>query len=344
MTHEFIDIINQALLAKKQDVKSVLASVVALDGSSYRRPGVRMLIDQNGAMIGAVSGGCVEKEILRQAASVFETGLPKIMTYDGRYRLGCEGILYILIESVQFSEMFLKSFSYCLNERKSFEIISYYHKKEGVFEGIGSCVKFKNGTVFSISEENKNHSNFEKEALSAFKQTMPPRFKLVIIGAEHDAVQLCKYAVLTGWEVSIISGPSDSKSLKNFPGAKTFNAVSPEQLDANKIDFQTAIVLMTHNFANDLRYLVALKETHPAYIGLLGPARRREDLLNQFVEYCPDISDAFLESIHGPAGLDVGAETPQEIAVSIISEILAVVRKQEPISLSKKTGRIHTEK
>ena len=114
-------------------------------------------------------------------------------------------------------------------------------------------------------------------------------------------------------------------------------------MDVSKIDNQTAVVLMTHNFATDLRYLVALKETYPVYIGLLGPSRRREDLLNQFVEYTPEISDIFLDAIHGPAGINIGAETPQEIAVSIVSEILALVRNQNPMSLSKKTGRIHAQ-
>ena len=99
---------------------------------------------------------------------------------------------------------------------------------------------------------------------------------------------------------------------------------------------------MTHNFAYDLRYLVALKDVKPAYIGLLGPSKRRDDLLNQFIEYYPDIVDEFLDKIHGPAGLNIGSETPQEIAISIVSEILTVIRKQEPISLSKKTGRIHS--
>lgn len=341
MTHEFIDIVNQALLAKKENFKSVLASVVALDGSSYRRPGVRMLIDENGTMTGAVSGGCVEKEILRQAASVFETGQSKVMTYDGRYRLGCEGILYVLIEPVHFSDGFIKRFFECIDERDIFQINSYYKKEDGVFNGLGSSVTFKNDEMYSVSE---GHQYSEKnETLSNFKQNMPPRFKLVIIGGEHDAVQLCKYAALTGWEVKIISGPSESRSLINFPGAKSFHAVSPEDLDVSKIDKQTAVVLMTHNFANDLRYLVALQHTKPCYIGLLGPSRRREDLLNQFVEYCPEVSEVFLDSIHGPAGINIGAETPQEIAISIISEILAINRNQNPMSLSQKSGRIHAQ-
>ncbi|WP_405297012.1 XdhC family protein [Algibacter sp. Ld11] len=341
MTHEFIDIVHQAIELEKQHLKSVLASVVALDGSSYRRPGVRMLIDEHGNMTGAVSGGCVEKEILRQSALVFQTGQSKMMTYDGRYRLGCEGVLYILIEPILFSSTFVERFFECVEQRDSFEIQSFYNKSEGIFTGVGSLVKFESREVFAIHKDFEYVTN--SESLTIFSQSMTPRFKLLIIGGEHDAVQLCKYAAFTGWDVEIISGISDSRSLSNFPGAKMFKAVSLEDMDVARIDQQTAVVLMTHNFASDLRYLVALQATNPAYIGLLGPSRRREDLLNQFVEYCSDVSEVFLDCIHGPAGLDIGAETPQEIAVSIISEILAIVRNKNPKSLSRKSGRIHAE-
>ncbi|MDO5981020.1 XdhC family protein [Flavivirga spongiicola] len=337
MTHEFKDIVNQAEIAARKGIKSVLASVVALDGSSYRKPGVRMLILEDGKMIGAVSGGCVEKEILLQSESVFKTGESKIMTYDGRYRLGCEGVLYILIELFEPNLAFKEAFSRTLEERNSFEIWSYFDKKEGTICGTGTWVKVKD-SLFSL-QSNKQKVD---DSLSIFKQSMPPCFKLVIIGAEHDAVQLCKYAVLTGWEVVIISGSSESKSIMNFPGAISFQAVSAENMETSSIDNQTAIVLMTHNFANDLRYLVQLKETNPVYIGLLGPSKRRDDLLSQFIEYCPDADDAFLDGIHGPAGINIGSETPQEIAVSIVSEILAVSRKRDPISLNKKTGKIHS--
>ncbi|MDD7887286.1 XdhC family protein [Flavivirga sp. 57AJ16] len=337
MTHEFKDIVDQAEIARKKGIRSVLASVVALDGSSYRKPGVRMLILEDGGMIGAVSGGCVEKEILLQSESVFKTGKPKIMTYDGRYRLGCEGVLYILIELFEPDIAFKKAFSRTQEERDSFEIWSYFDKKEGSALGIGSWVKIKE-SFFSLQSDKQKADS----ALSIFKQSMPPCFKLVIIGAEHDAVQLCKYAALTGWEVVVISGPSESKSIMNFPGATGFQAVSAENMEISSIDNQTAVVLMTHNFANDLRYLVRLKKANPVYIGVLGPKKRREDLLSQFIEYCPDVEDAFLDSIHGPAGINIGSETPQEIAVSIVAEILAVARKQDPVSLSKKTGKIHS--
>ncbi|WP_242205755.1 XdhC family protein [Aestuariivivens insulae] len=340
MTHEFKNIVEQALSAKQSGVASVLASVVALDGSSYRRPGVRMLVLENGTMVGAVSGGCVEKEVQLQSQSVFKTGTSKIMTYDGRYRLGCEGILYILLELFDPGNTFYKAFSNCIDNRFSFEILSYFEKKEGSNKGLGSYVKIEDA-IFSISNPSLD---YDTNTLSVFRQPMPPRFKLMIIGAEHDAVKLCQYAALTGWEVVIVAGVKEQKSIANFSGAHAFICSTPEQLEVDKIDGQTAIVLMTHNFANDLRYLVALKNTTPAYIGLLGPSKRRDDMLNQFMEYCPEIDDAFLDSIHGPAGLNIGSETPEEIAVSIVSEILAFTRNHEPISLSKKIGKIHTKK
>lgn len=341
MTHEFKKIVKEAIIANHNGFKTVMASVVALDGSSYRKPGVRMLILENGKTTGAVSGGCVEREIVLQAESVFKTGISKIITYDGRYRLGCEGILYILIEPFQLNEEFNTAFFKCLDDRKPFEIVSYFDKQTGDLPEMGSWVNI-NGKLFSISQTGKTFDIHKISSLSKFKQKMPPCFKLVIIGAEHDAVQLCKFAARTGWEVTVVAGPQESKTIINFPGVKEFKSVSPQHMDIKKIDDQTAVVLMTHNFANDLRHLVALQKSDPIYIGLLGPVRRRDDLLSQFMEYCPDITDEFLDLIHGPAGLNIGSETPQEIAISIISEILAIVRKQEPMFLRKKTASIHT--
>ena len=119
MTHELKEIVKEAIKNQALGIKNVLATVVDLDGSSYRHPGVRMLLSSTGKMIGAVSGGCVEKEVLRSANSVFETGKSKIMTYDGRYRLGCEGVLYILLEPFKVSDTFKEIF--LINWRKEYQ-------------------------------------------------------------------------------------------------------------------------------------------------------------------------------------------------------------------------------
>jgi len=339
MTHEFKIIVEAGINAKRNGLKSVLASVVALNGSSYRKPGVRMLVLENDTMIGAVSGGCVEKEILLQSQKVFKTGKAIVMTYDGKYRLGCEGVLYILIELFNPKEDFLKAFFNCLNERNTFEILSYFSKEEGFKRELGSFVNIDD-RLFSL---NGSITNNIESNLSVFQQKMVPCFKLIVIGAEHDAVQLCAIASQLGWEVTIIAGIKENKTIDNFPNAKEFFAIIPEDLDTSNIDNQTAIVLMNHNFGYDLHYLIALKNTTSNYIGVLGPSKRRDDLLSNLIEYSPEIKEEFLDTIHGPAGLNLGSITPQEIAISIISEILAVTRKKQPISLTEKAGRIHAE-
>jgi len=323
-------------MAAREGKQVVLASVVALEGSSYRRPGVRMLLLEDGGMTGAVSGGCVEKEIFRQSESVFRTGIPKMMTYDGRYRLGCEGILYILLEPFRPAKGWLDTFRACMEARDPFRLVSQFDAQHGSGEHYGSFFLYKGQKLpLRVGLE-------EMENLSKFEETLAPCFRLIILGAEHDVVQLCGYAAMTGWDVIVVATPSEEKSPADFPGAAELHQTVPESWDPSGIDSHTAVVLMTHSFVKDLKFLLALKATEPAYLGVLGPAARREKLLHEFLEHCPDVSDRFFENIHGPAGLNIGAETPQEIAISILAEILSVVRGQKPMRLMHKKGAIHS--
>ncbi|RDY61585.1 XdhC family protein [Flagellimonas nanhaiensis] len=334
MTHELKNIIQQYQQRKHE--QAVLATVVALDGSSYRRPGVRMLIFENGDMVGAVSGGCVEKEVLRQAQAVFSNGVSRIMIYDGRYRLGCEGILYILLEVFEPSESFITQFWKTIEKRESLFMSSYYKKELSDHKDYHTVFRF-NDKMFPVSER-KVANNPE---LLIFEQELDPCFQLIIIGAEHDAVQLCKFASMTGWEVTVVANPREEKTENDFPGIHKLVLVEPEAFSP-ELDDQTAVMVMTHSFVKDLQYVISLKEQRGAYIGLLGPFKRREKLFQELFERHPDISEDFLESIHGPAGMDIGAETPQEISISILSEILSVVNKKEPSLLKHKLGKIHT--
>lgn len=335
MTHEFKTIVEQAQKWQNDGIKSVLATVVALEGSSYRRPGVRMLLNEKGAAVGAVSGGCVEKEVHFQAQSVFKDDKPKMMTYDGTLRLGCEGIIYVLLEPFQVSDALVSEFNHALEARLPMTIKSYYQKQFGLFEGIGSRLEFHQKT-YSFDDSlqlNERHPLFE--------QCLPPVFHLLIIGAEHDAVQLCKAAAQIGWKVSVLAAADEQKNLDYFTGADQLLTPLYNTIDTSKIDEYTAIVLMTHSFNKDVQYLAALKNCYPAYFGLLGPKRRRERLIDQFLEYHPEIDLEFIEQLRGPAGINIGAESPQEIAISIIAEILSVVRNQDPIVLKDKSGTIH---
>lgn len=335
MTHEIKNLLDLIWKAQQLGVKSVLATVVALEGSSYRRPGVRMLIQENGKTFGAVSGGCVEKEVQRQAQSVFETSVPKVMTYDGRFRLGCEGIIHILIEPIRLTEDLKAKFEKVFNQRVTFQSESFFAMEEGSDSAFG--------TQFIFNEE--RYSLREKfsplEGNNCFKQTFNPLFQLYLFGAEHDTVRLCKAASDLGWQVIVVAAADEEKTKAFFKGAHRFITPTFEALDLSDIDAQTAVMLMTHSFNKDVQYLLALAQTKPAYFGILGPKHRRERVLEKALDFNPELSIEFLERLHGPAGINIGAESAEEIAVSILAEILSVVRNQQPVQLKEKSGTIH---
>ena len=339
MTHEIKELILAYQQAALNGLSCVMATVVHLDGSSYRRPGVRMLINEQGQMTGAVSGGCVEKEILRQSHSVFKTGTSKMMSYDGRYRLGCEGTLYILIERFSPSKIFLECFEQAVKERTSFEIVSIYSLEVGEDRAYGS--KFIFGKQHIAVNRERQVALDQTDGVKAFKQQMEPCFKLIIFGAEHDTGQLALMAGSLGWEVTVVVSPSSGQTIDDFKGAQELLKQNAEGVDLKGIDKNVAVVLMTHSYAKDLSYLYALKDSRPAYIGLLGPSNRRERILNDILEKFPDLENEFFDLLFGPAGLNIGSETPQEIAMSICSEILSVIRGQEPKPLKDKLGKIH---
>ena len=167
MTYEFIHIIRQAIQNQKVGLRQVLATVVALEGSSYRKPGVRMLMDQQGNRIGAVSGGCVEKEVYRRARSVFETGKAKVISYDGRYRLGCEGTLFILLEPFHLSAALIERFRTAVKKRESFIIESVFEGKEDREGPYGSTIRFMDNSSFTFASGKTLGSQL-------FSQELPP--------------------------------------------------------------------------------------------------------------------------------------------------------------------------
>lgn len=339
MTHEFKDIVYQAKINQHNGLKSVLATVVFLEGSSYRKPGVRMLISENGSMVGAVSGGCVEDEIKRRASSVFKTKKPKVITYDGRYRLGCEGILFILIEPFFISDTFLIAFHQSLKSRKAFIIESFYEKDDEARGAYGSIIHLTNHGSFTFSEDFKIKNQTD---LEVFNQTLQPSPRLLIIGGEHDSVKLCELASKLGWEVDVVTSIKDPKRLSDFVGAKSVSAETPETANLI-IDSETVVVIMTHNYVLDLKYLLKLEPLDPKYIGIIGSSKRREQLQNDLIHYNDNISETFLTRIYSPAGLHIGAITPEEIALSILAEILSVIRETHTVSLRTLKPKKHSE-
>jgi xanthine/CO dehydrogenase XdhC/CoxF family maturation factor len=263
-----------------------------------------------------------------------------MMTYDGRYRLGCEGTLYILIEKFSPDSDFLDAFNQHLKKRLPFDIQSYYRRADGVHPALGSVVIFDGQQSYSFEKKKKTNWPGVKDSL-LFKQSLKPCFKLMIVGAEHDTAQLSIMASSLGWEVSVVVSPSNPQVISDFPGAGELLKINAVDFPVEEITANVAIVLMSHNYAKDLDYLYVLRESKPAYIGLLGPSDRREKMLNELIEKYPAVNEGLFDLIFGPAGLNIGAETPQEIALSICSEILSVIRGQQPKSLKDKLGSIH---
>ena len=334
MTHELQEILEAYREAGSAGILTVLATVTDLEGSSYRRPGVRMLIQANGKSFGAVSGGCVEKEVHRQAREVFRTGKALMMTYDGRFRLGCEGILYILIEPFRPSEAGLQALSGAIRNRFPLKLESYYTRDDGAHPGLVSV-------FLSGADRHYFSETSPGEGLRVFRQELPPRLRLEIIGGEHDAVALTALARNSGWEVGVTVTADEPRDIGNFPGAADFRSVNPEQWIPEEMDHQTGVILMTHSYSKDLRYLLRMVHCRPGYLAILGPANRRERLLGDLLEHHPAVEPEFLESVRGPAGIDIGAETPREIGISILAECLSVIRNTVPIPLKDKPNPIH---
>lgn len=339
MTHELKKIIEAYQKFASKNEKCVLATVVSIDGSSYRRPGVSMLISNSGNMIGAVSGGCVEKDILRESKSVFENDRSKMMTYNGKFRLGCEGTLYILIERFAPNSNFIEAFANALQKRINFTLKSNYLRDLNN--------DFQLGTIMQINDQSYHFnqdaelSSFSAQETEVFARQMDPMFQLVLFGSEYDVTKLSMQAYLLGWQVIVITNPLDGHNLRNFPGAHQIIQTTADQFPTNLIDENTAAVLMTHNYAKDLNFLLAIKETKPCYLGMLGPVKRRNALLDDFITENGSINDHLLEVMHGPAGLNIGSETAEEIALSICSEIISVQRKKDASQLKDFTSEIH---
>ena len=334
MTHELLDILNSYEAFRSKGISCLMVTLVHLEGSSYRKPGVRMLIAEDHSMVGAVSGGCVEKEILRQALAVFESKTPTVMEYDGRYRLGCEGILKLLIEPLELDAAAITAIVEAVDTKQLLQWRSHYRLELGAQADLGSeiCIGPK---VYALSP------NHQPKGEAVFEQDLAPLNELFIFGAEHDSAILSQMASTLGFRVQIVAPPDEQKTIDHFKGAYQLMTPLFSEISDLPIGSNAAVVLMTHSISKDTQYLLELTDFRPAYIGLLGPAHRRERLIDILLERKPETDDYFIDLLRGPAGLDLGAQSAPEIALSILSEILSVLRQKDGKPLHQKIGNIH---
>lgn len=343
-------------LADKTSV--VLATVVDVKGSSYRLPGAKMLITESGETTGTISGGCLESDVLERAKRVLQSGNPQIFTYDTTndensvfsLNMGCRGVIRILLEPINSESILMKSLQTANQERtkqtigtlisadSNFDIqlggrIFYCEVEQFKIENLPDFLiettELKNDCRHFFDEANQISHNktyqTERGAFEFFFEKIAPPISLLIFGAGADAVPVSELGKQLGWKVSVVDHRPAFLNAERFSTADNLILNRTEKLPPDiTFDNQTAAVIMTHNYERDRDVLANLLASNVFYIGALGPKRRTENLLNELAENGINFSEAQLARFFAPVGLDIGANTPEAIALSIIAEIQSV--------------------
>jgi xanthine dehydrogenase accessory factor len=348
-----------------------LATIVDVKGSTYRRPGARLLVPRTGPMVGNISGGCLEGEVQEVAREVMESGIPRLLTFDltaddevvWGWGLGCNGVIDVFVEPAERAAEVAAALRLALEEERPIAHVTVLDSEIESFRPGSHMVVHPDGhREGSLSSPDDDDFFFAHEAehaiqdalsqivemeskegsVRAFVEVLEPRPGILVCGAGHDAVPLVRHAAALGWRVTVADDREAFLTSDRFPGATEFVHTEPEKVaEIAGLDRRTYAVVMTHNFLRDLGYLRSLLGTDVAYIGMLGPQARLDRLLDNLARDGVRPSDADLAKIHGPAGLDLGAEGPEEIAAAIAAEILAVRRGRAAGFLRDRTGPIH---
>jgi xanthine/CO dehydrogenase XdhC/CoxF family maturation factor len=353
--------------------KSALAEVVHLEGSSYRRPGARMLVTDDGELTGAISGGCLEGDALRKAMLVLSQQQSKLVTYDTSdeddvaigIQLGCAGIIQVLFEPVDPNKMDnpIQLLRKAIAVRQHAVIVTLFSFQKKRNAQPGTCLLMEsNGNItgsipypdleglimqdvkISMQQEQSFFRQYEGNGIevNAFIEFLKPQVSLVVVGAGNDAIPMMQIADTMGWDVRVIDGRNTHAKPERFVSACQVLVSKPETaLERIPIEDQTVFVMMTHNYNYDKALLKSLLPSKVRYVGMLGPKKKLERMLGEIQEEGMKVDAEMLEKVYGPAGLEIGAETPEEIALSIIAEIKAVLEGKNGRSLRYKQEVIH---
>ena len=351
---------------------SVLATVVDVKGSSYRLPGAKMLITETGESFGTVSGGCLEADVLERAKQVLKTGVPQVFVYDTTgtedsvfsLNMGCRGVIRILLESVEPENLLFRILNIASENRARKLIATIISTSDEVNLPVGGRVfydlveqfNFKNvPDVFEFRQEllkdceisfNKNNAahcksyKTEKGNFEFFFEIINPPPHLLVFGAGADSVSLAELAKNLGWYVSVIDHRPAFATRERFSTADEIILSRPENLKLS-LDENSVAVVMTHNYELDKQILQLLLKSDASYVGALGPKRRTESLLLELWETGGDFGEKDRQKLYAPVGLDIGADTPETIALSIIAEIQSVLARREGGFLRNRKGSIY---
>jgi xanthine/CO dehydrogenase XdhC/CoxF family maturation factor len=356
------------------DEKAVLATIVEVRGSSYRLPGAKMLIMENGETFGTVSGGCLEADILERAKRVLRTGETTVFTYDTTkdensvfsLNMGCRGVIHVLLETFSNAELYLKTLDTNReNRQKQFvaTLISvntdsntqiggriFYDKSEqwrfqNLTDHLTNLQTLKNDCLNFYAADRIAETRIyqtERSEYEFFFENINPPLSLLIFGAGADAIPLAEIAENLGWQVSIADHRPAFLTKERFPKAFKLHPANSEQfLDEIFFDEQTAAVVMTHNYERDRKILARLLKSDSFYVGALGPKRRTENLLNELSAQGESFTENELRKLYAPIGLDIGAETPETIALAIAAEIQSVLKNRAGGFLRNRKGSIY---
>jgi xanthine/CO dehydrogenase XdhC/CoxF family maturation factor/GTP:adenosylcobinamide-phosphate guanylyltransferase len=348
----------QNLLDAEKDF--VLATIIETTGSTYRKAGARLLITRSGKYFGLLGGGCFEADLLEHALKIFESKQNTTLHYDMRgpedlvwgLGLGCNGAVKIRLEYLsadnqyepvsliqQALELERKCIVATICESSHPEFRQEQHflidpesssrSSQAIPETIYTCAL----KTLETGDTDLQSFNLDGHEIEVFISAVIPPVHLLIIGGGPDSVPVINTAKQLGWTVSVVDYRDGYTRPENFPKADNVIKAMPEHL-SDTIDFAKvdALVLMTHKFEYDLRYLKNFVNSQISYIGLLGPTARKNELLKSLDDSPPN----FMEKVYGPVGIDIGGELPEEIALSLIAEIQAVMHGRDGAHLSDK--------
>jgi xanthine/CO dehydrogenase XdhC/CoxF family maturation factor len=354
--------------------QTALATVVHVDGSSYRRPGARLLVTDEGRLTGAISGGCLEGDALRKAMFALSRRSSMLVTYDTMDEddaklgigLGCNGIIQVLFEPIDPSDPKnpIELLKLLVAQRRHSALVTLFSLRDKRGPQLGTSLLLQGDSIVIRGKfEDELNTVLQQDAqkvlaattstfrnyvsatqdLTAFIEFVRPAVSLVIVGAGNDVVPLVKMADVLGWQTTVVDGrPSLARPERFVPSCRVLVAKPDHVLDNIAIDDETVFLLMTHNYNYDLAMLKALTKKNIVYIGSLGPRQKLDRMLDDMKAEGIILTDDQLEHIYGPTGLEIGAETPEEIALSILAEIKAALAKTEVRSLRENENTIHS--
>jgi len=363
---EISDVLSAISALHARGERMALATIVSVRGSTYRRPGARLLVPEHGAAVGNVSGGCLEGDVERIGREVMASGEPRLelfdLTADGDevwgYGLGCNGAMELFIEPAEHAVATAAALRTAVEEERACCLVTVIdsgtdtvspgarlllHADGRVEGGIGSDEADAAAADLARHALDSGVTSLEQLGeLRVFTEVLLPPPRLLVCGAGHDAIPLVRQAASLGWHVTVADVRRPFLSHDRFPDAVAFLHAEPLVVgDAFVPDARTSAVVMTHNYLRDIVYLRSLLGRGLAYLGVLGPRRRTDQMLAELAATGIEPTAADLDVLHAPAGLDLGAEGPDEVAWSIAAELLAVHRGRAGGPLRARTAPIH---